>query len=174
MNLILNDIHIRNALPDDCAVLAAWWNDGEVMAHAGFPNGIGTTAEEVRTQIEHESDEGRTLIIEDGGRPIGEMNYRNVGEMTAEIGVKICESDYQGKGIGRTVLSMLVKELFSEGYSKIILDTNLNNLRAQHVYELLGFRKVAVNTDSWTDQLGKKQSSVDYELTPERFCDLSG
>ena len=173
MNLILNDIHIRNALPDDCAVLAAWWNDGAVMAHAGFPNGIDTTAEEVREQIEREDDDGRTLIIEYDGRPIGEMNYRNVGGDTAEIGIKICESDYQGRGLGRTVLSMLVKGLFSEGYSKIILDTNLNNLRAQHVYELLGFRKLRVNIDSWEEQLGVPQSSVDYELTQEDFRDNS-
>ena len=173
MNLILNDIHIRNALPDDCAVLAEWWNDGEVMAHAGFPNGVGTTAEEVREQIEREDDDGRTLIIEYDGRPIGEMNYRNVGGDTAEIGIKICESDYQGRGLGRTVLSMLVKGLFSEGYSKIMLDTNLNNLRAQHVYELLGFRKLRVNIDSWEDQLGVPQSSVDYELTQEDFRDNS-
>ena len=55
------------------------------------------------------------------------------------------------------------------GYEKIVLDTNLNNKRAQHVYESLGFRKLRVNMDSWKDQLGRWQSSVDYELIPEDF-----
>ena len=127
-----------------------------------------------RRQIERERDEaGRTLIIEHRARSIGEMNYRRKGDRTAEIGIKICESAYQGRGLGRVILSLFIKELFSAGYTKIVLDTNLKNLRAQHVYELLGFQKVRVNPDSWTDQLGRRQSSVDYEMTPEHFRDRS-
>ena len=38
---------IRQAEAADAKQLAAWWNDGAVMAHAGFPNGLGTTEEEV-------------------------------------------------------------------------------------------------------------------------------
>lgn len=45
-----------------------------------------------------------------------------------------------------------------------LLDTNLTNTRAQHVYESLGFHKVRTNIDSWKDQLGRLQSSVNYEL----------
>ena len=71
------------------------------------------------------------------------------------------------------ILSLIIKYLFCHGYDKIVLDTNLNNKRAQHVYELLGFKKLRVNIDSWTDQLGQKQSSVDYELYKENFNDFS-
>lgn len=174
MNVSLNVIRIRDAVSTDCQQLADWWNDGTVMAHAGFPNGIGKTSDEVSRHIAHECDEkGRTLIIEYGGRSIGEMNYRNVGDHTTEIGIKICEPDYQEKGLGRILLSLFIKELFSMGFTKIVLDTNLKNLRAQHVYELLGFQKRRVNNDAWTDQLGEWQSSVDYELIPERFRDYS-
>ena len=66
-------------------------------------------------------------------------------------------------------MSMLIGWLFQNGYSKIILDTNLKNTRAQHVYESLGFRKVKTNIDAWKDQLGQLQSSVDYELVEENF-----
>jgi len=51
----------------------------------------------------------------------------------------------------------------------VVLDTNLNNLRAQHVYEQLGFVKVRTNIDCWQNQLGELQSSVDYELTEDGF-----
>ncbi|MBR3382247.1 MAG: GNAT family N-acetyltransferase [Clostridia bacterium] len=174
MNVSFDGIRIRDAVLSDCRQLADWWNDGTVMAHAGFPNGIGTTPEEISNQIARESDEkGRTLMIEYRGRSIGEMNYRNSGGRIAEIGVKICESEYQNKGLGRIILSVFIKKLFSMGYGKIVLDTNLNNLRAQHIYELLGFRRIRVNHDSWTDQLGELQSSVDYELTPQFFRDRS-
>jgi len=70
------------------------------------------------------------------------------------------------------VLSMLIRWLFDNGIDKIVLDTNLTNLRAQHVYESLGFRKLRVNHDSWLDQLGNKMSSVDYALAEEDFVDF--
>lgn len=174
MNIIHRDLCIRNAESADCAQLAKWWNDGSVMAHAGFPKGLGVTAEKIQEQIESDSDDTkRRLIIEYKGSAIGEMSYYNQGDNIAEIGIKICNPDYQEKGLGRVILSMLIGELFSLGYTKIILDTNLKNTRAQHVYEMLGFQKVRINENSWTNQVGEVQSSVDYELVHNNFVDWS-
>lgn len=159
---------IRTALPEDAPQLVQWWNDGAVMAHAGFPNGLGTTVEAEAKRLP-----GRRMIILEGDRPIGECNYRDQGDGIAEIGIKICETDCQNRGLGRIVLSMLIAYLFGAGFQKIILDTNLNNLRAQHVYETLGFRKLRVNIDSWRDQLNRLQSSVDYELTEKDFVNFA-
>ncbi len=174
MHLTHNNLTIRNATAADCPQLAAWWNDGAVMAHAGFPNGLGTTAEAIAEKISTDTDDTtRRLVIELDGQLIGETNYRNIGNGCAEIGIKICDFSRQEKGLGRILLSMLISELFRLGYRKILLDTNLKNTRAQHVYELLGFHKVRVNVDSWKNQLGELQSSVDYELIPEWFQDFS-
>ena len=174
MKIIHKDICIRNAESADCAQLAKWWNDGSVMAHAGFPKGLDTTAEKIEEQIENDSDDTkRRLIIEHKGSAIGEMSYYNQGNHIAEIGIKICNTDYQEKGLGRVILSMLIGELFRVGYTKIILDTNLKNTRAQHVYEMLGFQKIRINENSWTNQVGELQSSVDYELVPDNFVDWS-
>lgn len=158
---------IRQAEAADAKQLAAWWNDGAVMAHAGFPNGLGITEEEVIEELGN----GRTvlLVIEERGRLIGECNYRKVSDGAAEIGIKICEADRQNRGVGRKALRMLIRWLFGNGYSKIVLDTNLTNTRAQHVYESLGFRKVRTNIDAWRDQLGRLQSSVDYALVEKDF-----
>ena len=174
MRIIHQDICIRNAESADCAQLARWWNDGRVMAHAGFPDGLGTTAEQIQEQIESDSDDTkRRLMIEYKGSAIGEMSYYNRENNIAEIGIKICDTECQEKGLGRVILSMLIGELFSMGYAKIILDTNLKNTRAQHVYEMLGFQKVRINENSWTNQIGEVQSSVDYELVRENFVDWS-
>ncbi len=172
---IQNDnIIIRNAEEGDCARLAAWWNDGSVMAHAGFPLGLHTTAGQIRDQIAGDTDETkRRLIIEYKGQSIGEMSFHNMGDHVAEIGIKICEASFREKGLGRIMLSMLIRELFIRGYTRIILDTDTNNTRAQHVYEKLGFRRVRINENSWKDQLGKWRSSIDYELLPDDFIDLS-
>lgn len=164
MKVSYKNLTIRQADDSDAKQLAAWWNDGTVMAHAGFPNGLGTTEEEVLKGLGN----GRMVILEND-HLIGECSYRDINDGVAEIGIKICETNCQNRGIGKRILSMLIGWLFRNGYSKIVLDTNLTNTRAQHVYESLGFRKVRINIDSWKDQLGRLQSSVDYELIEKDF-----
>ena len=167
--LINNEnLTIRNAIATDAELLCVWWNDGKVMAHAGFPNGLNTTIDEIRDSLVNDTDDThRRHIIEFKGKPIGEMNYRNKGNGIAEIGIKICDYTQREKGLGTILLSMFIDALFDVyGYNKIILDTNTNNERAQHVYEQkLGFKIVRVREKAWCDQLGDMQSFIDYELT---------
>ena len=159
---------IRNATPKDSEVLCSWWNDGAIMAHAGFPNGIGTSAEEIVETIKQDNDLNRRLILEFESVAIGEMSYRATEERTAEIGIKICDANVQNKGYGTTLIKMLINYLFNHlGYEKIVLDTNLKNKRAQHVYEKLGFKRTATRMNSWKNQLGEVQSTVEYELSKE-------
>ena len=84
MNLQYRNLTIRTAVPTDAEQLAAWWNDGAVMAHAGFPLGLGITEEKVIAGLGH----GR-LILEENSRLIGEACYRKTDDATAEIGSKI-------------------------------------------------------------------------------------
>lgn len=63
MKLIYNDLCIRNAEEKDCLQLATWWNDGNVMAHAGFPNGLKTTAKKIKEQIATDSDNTKRRLV---------------------------------------------------------------------------------------------------------------
>lgn len=175
MLIRFENLTIRNATTDDAEQLASWWNDGKIMAHAGFPNGTGETAEEIVSSLERNAeDSGQLLILERDEVHIGEMDYHKVGEDVAEIGIKICDFSLHDKGLGKLFLSMLIDFLFTKlQYKKIILDTNLKNERAQHVYEQLGFRKVQVRENAWKNQLGELQSSVDYELFPGDFINYA-
>ena len=167
MILVKDNLTIRNAFLSDAEQLCVWWNDGKVMAHAGFPNGLSENPDSIRKSLAADTDEThRRHIIELDGKPIGEMNYRNKGNGVAEIGIKICDFSVQEQGLGTTLLVMFIDALFTHyGYEKIILDTNVKNERAQHVYEnKLGFVKLRVNENSWCNQLGELQSSIDYEL----------
>ena len=160
---------IRSAFQNDAGQLVEWWNDGRVMAHAGFPKGLHIDEARVKQQLCSDTNHKR-LIIEKDSRAIGEMGLHYVGDKTAEIGIKICDLKMQDQGYGKQILSLLIQYLFEEGKMvKIILDTDLENERAQHVYEQLGFKKVRVNVDSWVNQLGEKRSSVDYELKRKHF-----
>ena len=171
MYLKHGNLTIRNAVQDDAEQLAIWWNDGQIMEHAGFPNGTGQTVQEISDSLKSDADDThRRLMIEMDQVAIGEMNYRNKGYGVAEIGIKICKFSKQNKGNGKILLSLLIDFLYKElGFKKIILDTNLKNERAQHVYEQLGFTKLRVHKDSWVNQVGELQSSVDYELYPDSF-----
>lgn len=170
MLLQYHQLTIRDALPQDAPQLSAWWNDGRVMAHAGFPLGIQETVESIADSLRLDNERHRRLMILLEDTPIGEMSYRLIDDQTAEIGIKICDFSQQEKGYGKQLLSMLVTALFDDMHcTRIVLDTNLTNLRAQHVYERLGFQRLGVRTDCWRDQLGNLQSAVDYSLTREQF-----
>lgn len=161
---------IRPARESDAETLCAWWNDGAVMAHAGFPHGLGLTPARVREQIRAETDDTvRRFLIEIDGEAAGEMSYRHLGD-AADIGIKICVPTLRERGYGRRLLTMFLTMLFDEkGYHRIVLDTNLKNRRAQHVYALLGFRRVRVEYGGFVDQVGQAQDVVYYELTREYF-----
>ena len=55
---------IRNATPQDAVLLRNWWNNGKVMAHAGFPKGLGITEREVIESVNKDNRIHKRLIIE--------------------------------------------------------------------------------------------------------------
>jgi RimJ/RimL family protein N-acetyltransferase len=158
MELKQDNLLIRYATINDAKILCNWWNDGKIMAHAGFPDGINTTEEKIMKQISEETDDTtRRWIIEINNEPAGEMNYRNKGDNTAEIGIKICDFNKQEKGYGTKLLKMFIKYLFKR-FKKIILDTKIDNKRAQHVYEKIGFKRT-----------GMDETAIYYELMKEEY-----
>jgi hypothetical protein len=53
--IVFENIKIRYATLEDAEILCRWWNDGAVMAHAGFPDGLNTTEEKIRELISKET-----------------------------------------------------------------------------------------------------------------------
>lgn len=171
-----NNLVIRSATIEDAQILNDWWNDGKIMAHAGFPNGLGQSLDVTLLQIkENDIKLSQRCIIEVDNVRVGEMSFR-IGENFAEIGIKICDVSYQNHGIGSKLLQMLIEYLFTDEkinnvvkIEKIILDTDIENERAQHVYEKIGFRKVATNINAWKNQLGELRTSIYYEMSLEDY-----
>jgi len=164
------NVTLRSAIKKDVSLLVDWWSKGEVMAHAGFPNGLKTDPTKLLKRIEIDSNEthprkGLLIISIENNKPIGEMNYRETYNDVYEIGIKICEISEQGKGYGEKAMRMLIEYITSSLYGKkIALDTNLKNIGAQNFYSRLGFTKTGVRKDCFRDQLGVLQSAVDFEL----------
>jgi len=172
--LAKGNLLIRNAMESDAKQLCEWWNDGKIMAHAGFYDGVNDTVENIVNSLKKDTDEiYRRHIIEFNQKPIGEMNYRKINEGVVIIGIKICDFSCQEKGLGTTLLEMFIDSLFMYyEFEKVTLDTNLTNTRAQHVYEnKLGFTKVRVNENVFKDSRGELQSSVDFEITKNEWLE---
>jgi RimJ/RimL family protein N-acetyltransferase len=182
MRIEKENIIIRSAQPEDAAILNAWWNDGHIMAHAGFPNGLGQPIEETMRQInENQHSINQRCVIEVDGTPVGELNYKIHPDKAAAFpGWKICETDYQNKGYGTKIIVMLFDFLFTDekinsphSIERIVWDTMSENTRAQHVYEKkIGATKTKVEENAWQDQLGVWRTAVHYEITRERFYAL--
>ncbi len=170
-------VRIRLAREDDADMLADWWADGDIMEHAGFPKGLATDRERLKKRLRRQWDDKkahRVYILEDAsGTAVGEMSSSFKDDATGVIGIKICEAAAQGKGLGPDALKTLMAHvLFDLGAARIELDTMVENTRAQHVYESLGFDRTAIKKDAWTDQLGRKRTSVEYRITKDAFKKL--
>jgi RimJ/RimL family protein N-acetyltransferase len=98
------------------------------------------------------------LVLEINGAPAGEMNCHKMNCKTMQISIEI-EPSLRNKGYGTRFLRMLLDELFSTGSERIILDVDLDNHIARHVYEKLGFR---------IKQIKHEIRVADYELLSER------
>ncbi len=165
------DYLLREALLTDAPLLAGWWNDGNVMAHTGNPLGLGVSIADVENRLYKDVGEKyHRLIIEYGSKAIGECYYKELDPSLARIGIRICDFTLHDKGMGRIILSMLISHLFNVlHYETVTVTTNLNNQRAQHVYEKLGFQKIRTDYDCERNQLGEFMSHVVYQMTIENF-----
>ncbi len=178
MRIEKDNIVIRSANIDDAIQLNKWWNDGKIMAHAGFPKGLGQSLEDTIIQIrKYEGKLSQVCIIEIDGKNIGELNYRIKDDGSVYPGWKICDLDYQNQGYGTEIIKILFKFLFSDeninskfSVDRITWDTMLENKRAQYIYEKkIHARKIGIKENAWKDQLGNLRSSVEYEITREDF-----
>lgn len=178
MRIEKENIVIRSANLEDAIKLNKWWNDGEIMEHAGFPKGLGLSLEETMDEIRRwEGKLSDLCIIEIDKKSIGELSYSIKGDGTVNSGWKICNPKYQNQGYGTTVIKMLLEFLFTDNEindvfptEEVTWDTMLENKRAQYVYEhKIKARKIKTKENSWQDQLGNWRSSVDYGISREEF-----
>ena len=162
-------IKLRSATTEDIKYFYKWWNDGEVMEHAGFPLGLNITEERIKQSIDKNCDTKQLLIMEFEDIPFGEISF-SIENNQANFGIKICEKTMRNKGIGPVVLKALFQYLFDLGVEKICCDTNPNNARARHFYEnKMGMKQVEIKENCWKNQIGEPQGVVLFEITKEEF-----
>lgn len=178
MRIEKENIVIRSANINDSPQLNKWWNDGKVMEHAGFPNGLGVSLESTKDNIKDNDQRlSQLCIIEINYKSVGELSYNIIENGVANVGWKICESAYQNQGYGTKIIIMLLEFIFMDKdinsqfpIEKITWDTMAENNRAKYIYETkIGAKKIGLRENTWKDQLENWRSAVDYEIKREDF-----
>lgn len=85
-----------------------------IMAHAGYPEGLGTTVQETLEMLQNATGCNHRLILEIDDVPVGEMNFRILAGHCAEIGIKICNFNHHNQGFRSAFLTMLISSLFKQ------------------------------------------------------------
>lgn len=139
-------VTIRNAEPDDASALIALVNrfDAETTFLTREPGEFDMTEERERDILQAKKDAPHCLylVAEVEGNPVAtahaeygqKRRYRNV----AHIGIAVAKA-YWGIGIGRALLEELIRWLEDNGVEKVNLTVDTNNIRAQRLYQSLGF-----------------------------------
>jgi len=79
-----------------------------------------------------------TLVIERAGEPVGTIRIARNGEGAGIYGFAVLPR-YQGRGIGRQVLSEIARELVTEGQPEVGLEVSCTNDSALRLYLSCGF-----------------------------------
>lgn len=79
------------------------------------------------------------IVVYDGKKPIGAGAIRQYNSTTVELKRIFVHMQYQGKGVGTKLVSLLLEWARELGYDSIILETGALLEEACAVYKKLGF-----------------------------------
>ena len=98
--------------------------------------------EALREDSKFAPPEGRMLLAEVNGSPVGLICLRKIGADTAEVKRFYVKPALRGKGVGKALLERLCEEARQTGYTRIRLDSAPFMKAAHALYRSAGFRKI--------------------------------
>jgi len=104
-------------------------------------------ADETTEGIDRYIRESDIYIIKNEGRFIAVYVLQPVDWSVIEIKNIAVDREYQGQGIGLSMLSDAIRRAGEEGYSEIIIGTATQAARQISLYEKAGFKKYAIKKD---------------------------
>lgn len=148
----MGHIEIRSVSDDDAEFLFQLMNEPTVMKDLNeVPTKKQDWEEAVSAWSEDADEEG--YIVLSSGRPIGwfAVNGLLADDHTAFLKIAALMPAYQGKHIGRYVLTQILEDLRFRGILSVRLFTNQDNLAAQKCYGACGFSITEVLREQMSD-----------------------
>lgn len=143
-NIFGNKVELRSVKQNDFELLFGWLNDPEVYRWWG---GTPIDSEVIRQKyvgLRRPQVEG--YIIEVTGIPVGYVQRHQTGESEGSIDLFLVP-EMRGSGYGSDAVRTLVEFLMQrEGWTKIAVDPERENLLAQRFWRKLGFVETEENT----------------------------
>lgn len=149
----------KNAIPADRPMIEHWVLRPHI-AEWLHGKGLRNTLTSLNDSFEGASDVEH-LIAYDGDTPFGYLltsdidqsddwvsNIEFAGDRAISLDVFICETDYLGKGLGTQMITEFLKSHFAN-VSDVLIDPEVKNSRAIHVYQKIGFRIVDTFIAPW-------------------------
>ncbi|MDE6292060.1 MAG: AAC(6')-Ie family aminoglycoside N-acetyltransferase, partial [Bacilli bacterium] len=154
MDLVDNDLRIRDLSESDFPYLYKWLNDERVLKFYGGRDKLYTMDMIKEHFTEDWEDEVIRVIIEYQNIPIGygqiykmydelyeDYHYPKTGEIVYGMDQFIGETEYWSKGLGTRYIKMIFDFLKKErNADAVILDPHQDNPRAIKAYQKAGFR----------------------------------
>ena len=139
-----NICEIRETSECDLENIMELWNNGEVMAFVGFPDGTDTTMDEMDEWFEELTNNPKKRhysIYTDEVGYCGETYYNvDVETGTACLDIKLLPVA-QGKGIAAAALKFAICKAFDVGNAeRVYVEPHPDNHKAWALYEKLGFK----------------------------------
>jgi len=86
---------------------------------------------------------GRLQLALYNDQPAGCIALRELDTRICEMKRMFVYPELHGKGIGRALAEILIREAQSIGYRRMQLDTSVRQVEAQNLYRSLGFKEIA-------------------------------
>ena len=86
--------------------------------------------------------EGRLLLASVGGRAVGCVALRSLGQGSSEMKRMFVDPAFRGLGVGKALAVRVIDEARAAGYRTMRLDTSVRQLEAIRLYERLGFTRI--------------------------------
>lgn len=136
----MEGIEIRSVSAGDAEFLFQLMNEPAVMKALNEVPTEKRDWEDAVSAWSADADEEGYIVLS-SGRPIGwfAVNGLLADDHTAFLKMAALMPAYQGKHIGRYVLTQILENLRSRGITSVQLFTNQDNLAAQKCYEECGF-----------------------------------
>ncbi len=140
-----------------------WFNDSNNMRYMDDPEELYSKELMIERFFVHKhADIDLTIMHNASNKEIGFCSIYNINNKTqsAEISYLIGEREFQGKGLGKEIVKMLISLIFDKmGFDNIFARVNQNNINSIKIFENMGF--ILIGTRHFKNAL---KCETNYEL----------